>query len=42
MCVETGRPNIIVMFWKNEAAVSLLGIHKLETNIYIKFSSATH
>jgi hypothetical protein len=41
MNVEIGRQNIIILFWKYQGcAVSFLGIHKSEPDIYIGFSPA--
>ncbi len=41
MNVEIGRQNIIILFWKWRGhAVSLLGIHKSEPEIYIVFIPA--
>jgi hypothetical protein len=43
MNVEIGRHNIIILFRNNEGrAVSFLGIHKSEPDIYIGFSPALH
>ncbi len=43
MNVEIGRQNIIILFWKEQGrAVSFLGIHKLELDIYIGISLALH
>jgi hypothetical protein len=43
MNVEIGRQNIIIMFLKLRGrAVSFLGIHKSEPDIYIGFSPALH
>ncbi len=43
MNVEIGRQNIIILFWKQRAlAVSFLGIHKSEVDLYIGFYSALH
>jgi hypothetical protein len=40
MNVELGRQNIIILFWKYQGrAVSFLGLHKLELDIYIGFSA---
>jgi hypothetical protein len=43
--VEIWRQNIIILFWKKQGrgrAVSFLGIHKSEPDIYIGFSPALH
>jgi hypothetical protein len=43
MNVETGRQNIIILFWKErDHAASFMGIHKSEPAIYIGFSPALH
>jgi hypothetical protein len=43
MNVETGRQNIIILFWKKRGrTVSFLRIHKSEADIYIGFSPARH
>jgi hypothetical protein len=43
MNVEIGRQNIITLFWKKRGhAVSFLGIHKSELDIYIGFSAALY
>ena len=43
MNVEIGRQKIIILFWKLRGhAVSILGIHKSEPDIYIGFSTTLH
>jgi hypothetical protein len=43
MNVEIERQNFIILFWKKRGcAVSLLGKHESEPNIYIGFSPALH
>ena len=43
MNVEIVRQNIIILLWKKRGcAVSFLGIHKSEPDIYFAFSPALH
>jgi hypothetical protein len=42
MNVEIGKQSIIILFWTRSPAVSFLGIHKSEPDIYIGFSPALH
>ncbi len=43
MNVEIVRQNIIILFWKyRDQAVSFLGVHKSEPDIYTGFSPALY